>query len=83
MRKSGLPPVGDENTEIFILGRTVVAFPTGEERSHRYDPNSRPPHPPRLYEPWHFLYFLPEPHGHGSFLPTFPTRDQRESGDTT
>src|SRR5258707_10062954 len=20
--------------------------------------------------PWHFLYFLPEPHGQGSFLPT-------------
>src|SRR5215207_6851870 len=22
--------------------------------------------------PWHFLYFLPEPHGHGSLRPTFP-----------
>src|SRR5436190_24120916 len=21
--------------------------------------------------PWHFLYFFPLPHGHGSFLPTF------------
>src|SRR5262249_16789371 len=21
--------------------------------------------------PWHFLYFLPLPHGHGSFRPTF------------
>src|SRR6266571_2582229 len=21
--------------------------------------------------PWHFLYFLPEPHGHGSLRPTF------------
>jgi hypothetical protein len=21
--------------------------------------------------PWHFLYFLPDPHGQGSFLPTF------------
>src|SRR5262245_12402021 len=21
--------------------------------------------------PWHFLNFLPEPHGHGSFRPTF------------
>ena len=21
--------------------------------------------------PWHFLYFLPEPHGQGSFRPTF------------
>lgn len=21
--------------------------------------------------PWHFLYFLPEPHGHGSFRPIF------------
>ena len=20
--------------------------------------------------PWHFLYFFPEPHGHGSFRPT-------------
>src|SRR5215212_6970575 len=20
-------------------------------------------------DPWHFLYFFPEPHGHGSFLP--------------
>ena len=22
------------------------------------------------YAPWHFLYFLPEPHGHGSLRPT-------------
>src|SRR5512134_2961640 len=22
--------------------------------------------------PWHFLYFLPLPHGHGSLRPTFP-----------
>src|SRR5947207_2388626 len=21
--------------------------------------------------PWHFLYFFPEPHGHGSLRPTF------------
>src|SRR3954471_14538156 len=21
--------------------------------------------------PWHFLYFLPDPHGHGSLRPTF------------
>src|ERR1700736_1433685 len=24
--------------------------------------------------PWHFLYFLPLPHGHGSFRPTFAAR---------
>src|SRR6185436_16556945 len=24
----------------------------------------------RGHEPWHFLYFLPLPHGQGSFLPT-------------
>jgi hypothetical protein len=24
------------------------------------------------FMPWHFLYFFPLPHGHGSFLPTFP-----------
>src|SRR5687767_14210892 len=23
------------------------------------------------YAPWHFLYFLPLPHGHGSLRPTF------------
>src|SRR5262249_18127678 len=28
-------------------------------------------HAPAAAAPWHFLYFLPEPHGHGSFLPTF------------
>ncbi len=26
---------------------------------------------PRLYPPWHFLYFFPLPHGQGSFRPTF------------
>ena len=24
------------------------------------------------YAPWHFLYFLPLSHGHGSLRPTFP-----------
>src|SRR3989344_3212112 len=23
-----------------------------------------------IYLPWHFLYFFPDPHGQGSFLPT-------------
>jgi hypothetical protein len=23
------------------------------------------------FMPWHFLYFLPLPQGHGAFLPTF------------
>ena len=27
--------------------------------------------PPPRPAPWHFLYFLPEPHGHGSLRPTF------------
>lgn len=27
---------------------------------------------PVQLSPQHFLYFLPDPHGHGSFLPTFP-----------
>lgn len=27
------------------------------------------------YFPWHFLYFLPEPHGQGSFLPTLGTAE--------
>jgi hypothetical protein len=27
-------------------------------------------HPTGLV-PWHFLYFFPLPHGHGSFRPTF------------
>ncbi len=26
---------------------------------------------PEPYAPWHFLYFLPLPHGHGSLRPTF------------
>jgi len=26
---------------------------------------------PQAAAPWHFLYFLPDPQGHGSFLPTF------------
>gem|GEM_PF-6368057 len=25
---------------------------------------------PQPYDPWHFLYFFPDPHGQGSFLPT-------------
>ncbi len=25
---------------------------------------------PAAAAPWHFLYFLPEPHGHGSLRPT-------------
>jgi hypothetical protein len=25
---------------------------------------------PGTQAPWHFLYFLPEPHGHGSLRPT-------------
>ena len=38
-------------------------------------PSSSPPPPvtdppPSSSLPWHFLYFLPEPHGHGSLRPT-------------
>ena len=28
----------------------------------------------RQRRPWHFLYFLPEPQGHGSFTPIFLLR---------
>src|SRR5687767_15913076 len=28
-------------------------------------------HRPLFQAPWHFLYFLPLPHGHGSLRPTF------------
>src|SRR2546423_15671711 len=27
--------------------------------------------PPHAAAPWHFLYFFPLPHGHGSLRPTF------------
>src|ERR1041384_2283471 len=30
---------------------------------------------PQTHAPWHFLYFLPLPHGHGSFLPTLGNRE--------
>src|SRR5208337_4925959 len=41
------------------------------------EPNSGVlPHPHKNYSPapWHFLYFLPLPHGQGSLRPTFSPR---------
>ena len=35
---------------------------------------------PNPYFPWHFLYFLPLPHGHGSFRPTFSSSRRTVTG---
>ncbi len=32
--------------------------------------------------PQHFLYFLPDPHGHGSLRPTFPKELDWVGGET-
>ena len=39
---------------------------------HPYPAEPRHPRGTRCsrYAPWHFLYFFPEPQGHGSFRPT-------------
>lgn len=35
----------------------------------------------RDYFPWHFLYFFPDPQGHGSFRPTFGAEDTPADAD--
>ena len=47
--------------------RSAVRSSVSMWRSHRVRPRCRHAAP----APWHFLYFLPLPHGHGSLRPTF------------
>ncbi len=41
----------------------------------------RPDHDVGTVAPWHFLYFFPLPHGHGSFRPTFGSSRRIVFGD--
>ena len=56
--------IGDECEQFGVVARRDRLEPddvVGERRIGRREAR---------YAPWHFLYFLPEPHGHGSLRPT-------------
>src|SRR4029077_12706027 len=46
-----------------VIGARTVGYPVEELVQQRRRL--------RLYAPWHFLNFLPEPHQHGSLRPSF------------
>src|SRR5580704_1129336 len=60
----------------FLFGRTgILACPLfNQPRSifvHGFDKGRTDRNVCPTQAPWHFLYFLPEPQGHGSLRPTF------------
>lgn len=63
-------PVHPEQIRIGGKNRLGTAE-TGFKSLYRFFNSAFHEPPPYWFLPQHFLYFLPLPHGHGSFLPTF------------
>jgi hypothetical protein len=55
------------------LGMTGLLHDDAQTWQRSTDSGIKPPlhKTNQAFRPWHFLYFFPEPHGHGSLRPTF------------